>query len=188
MKLTNAAIKIAVLAMGLAQVAEAEIILLEGGGIASADPAYAFQHPSLRSVVFVSPETRQMAILPPSPVFIEPAPLIWRSSTAMPVYPPIGIPGGLNTPAKPSNRDMSNYHLQRAHAFGQGLFYRDTYLSLGGGPVLYGYGYSLGSLGTPYPPPMAPSFNQPARPSNQNMSIYNLERAHRFSMDAYKER
>lgn len=172
---------------GMALPAAAEIVFLDGGQVASADTEYAFQHPSLRSVVFVSPETRQMAILPPAPVFIAQPPLLWRSPTAMPLYPPAGILNGLNTTVRPSNRDMANYSLQRAHGFGQELYYRDTYLNLAGGVPLYGYGYGYGSLGPAYPPAMTPGFNQPARPSNQSMNIYHLERAHRFSMDAYKK-
>jgi hypothetical protein len=38
-----------------------------------------------------------------------------------------------------------------------------------------------------YPPAAsAGGFNQPARPSNRDLNTYNLERAHRFSMDAYR--
>ena len=173
---------------GLALPAAAEIVFLDGGSVASTDAEYAFQHPSLRSVVFVSPETRQMAILPPAPVFLAQPPLLWRSPTAMPLYPPAGILNGLNTTVRPSNSDMANYNLQRAHAFSQESYYRNNYLNLGGvGVPLYGYGYGYGSLGPAYPPPMTPGFNQPARPSNQSMNIYHLERAHRFSMDAYKK-
>jgi hypothetical protein len=166
--------------------AGAEIVFLPGGQVASADEAYAFHHPSLRSVVFVSPETRQMAILPPAgPYVLMPPPLLWRAPTAMPMYPPVVVASGVNSAARPSNLDMNNYNLQRSHAFSQQLYYRDNYLSLGVGPVWYGYGY--GTLGPAYPPSMAPGFNQPARPSNQSMNIYHLDRAHRFSMDAYKK-
>jgi hypothetical protein len=177
------------LLMALALPAGAEIVFLDGGKVASADSEYAYQHPSLRSVVFVSPETRQLAILPPSPIFLAPPPLLWRSPTAMPVFPPAAITNSLYSAARPTNQDMTNYHLQRAHAFSQEAYYRDnTTLNLVGSSVpLYGYGYGYSSFGPAYPPPMVPGFNQPARPSNQSMNAYNLERAHRYSMDAYKK-
>jgi hypothetical protein len=189
MKPRFAGICLSGLMAGLALPAAAEIVFLDGGQVASTDAEYAYQHPSLRSVVFVSPETRQMAMLPPAPIFLAPPPLLWRSPTAIPLYPPAAIANGLNTGTRPSNQDMANYNLQRAHGFSQQLYYRDTYLlNLGGAAVpLYGYGYGYGSLGPAYPPPMTPGFNQPARPSNQSMNIYHLDRAHRYSLDAYKK-
>lgn len=170
----------------LASSAGAEIVFLPGGQVASAEGAYVYQHPSLRSVVFVSPETRQMSILPPvGPYVLTPPPLLWRSPTAMPLYPPVVFVQGVNNPPRPSNRDMTNYSLQRAHAFGQRLYSRNNDFGIGIGPWWYGYGY--GGLGPIYAPPQLPGFNQPARPSNQTMSNYHLERAHRFSMDAYRK-
>lgn len=165
--------------------AQAEILFVEGGKVVSADAAYAYQHPSLRSVVFVSPETRQMAILPPIQLFVAPPPLLWRAPTAMPMYPPpMPHSGGINASSRPSNRDLNAYNLQRAHGFGQELFYRDTFLSLGNSsPALYWYG----GVGPIYPPAQPSGFNQPARPSNRDNTTYNLERAHRFSMDLYKK-
>ena len=39
-----------------------------------------------------------------------------------------------------------------------------------------------------YPPVNnRPGFNQPSHPSNRDNTTYNLERAHRFSMDAYRK-
>lgn len=187
MKSRLAGICLGSLMTGLAMPAAAEIVFLDGGMVASADAEYAYQHPSLRSVVFVSPETRRMAILSPAPVFLAQPPLLWRSPTVMPMFPPAAIANALNTGARATNQDMTNYNLQRAHAFSQELYYRNNALSLvGTGVPLYGYGYGYGSLGA-YPPPMTPGFNQPARPSNQSMNIYHLERAHRYSMDAYKK-
>lgn len=180
----------AALAAGIAAAslpARAEILFLDGGKVVSADAGYAYQHPSLRSVVFVTPEARQMAILPPAPVFIAPPPLLWRAPTAMPVYPPpMPYVGGINYSSRPSNRDLNTYNMQRAHAFSQELFYRDTYLSLGhSNPALIWYSY--GGLGPAYPPPQPAGFNQPARPSNRDNAAYHMERAHRFSMDLYKK-
>lgn len=192
MKSRLAGVCLSGLLAGLALPVAAEIIFLDGGQVASGDAEYAYQHPSLRSVVFVSPETRQMAILPPAPVFVAQPPLLWRSPTAMPIYPQAAIVNGIYTASRPSNRDVANYSLQRAHSFSQDLHSHDSYVSIGGGstPLLvngYGYGYGYGSLGPVYPPPMAPGFNQPARPSNQNLNIYLMDRAHRFSMDTYKK-
>lgn len=166
--------------------ATAEILFVEGGGVASVDTVYAYAHPALRSVVFVSPETRQMAILPPPPVFVQPPPLIWRASSAFPAYPPANPVVAPNAPARPSNRDVTTYNLQRAHGFSQELFYRGTYLNVGATAPLYFPWY--GSAMPAYPPTVGNGgFNQPARPSNRDNTTYNLERAHRFSMDAYKK-
>lgn len=157
--------------------AAAEIVFLGGGRVATVDPDYAYAHPSLRSVVFNSPEARQMAILPPAPVFVPLPPLIWRAQAPFPAYPPPAA-AGFNRPPRPSNRDVTTYNLQRAHGFGQELYYRDGYLNLGG-LTLYPW---LGSTMPAYPPATAG-----ARPSNRDNTTYNLERAHRFSMDAYKK-
>lgn len=170
--------------------ATAEIVFLEGGEVASADAQYAYQHPSLRSVVFLTPETRQMAILPPVVMVVPPPPLLWRSPTSMPIYPPVQILGGFNQPVRPSNQDMNNYTLERAHGFSQEVYYKNNgnRLSLGGSgsPYFYGYGYGYSGYGIPYPPAQPAGFNQPARPSNRDMNNYNLQRAHRFSTDSYK--
>lgn len=169
--------------------AGAEILLLEDGAV-SMDAGSAYVHPTLRSVVFISPEARQMAILPPSPIFVQPPPLLMRAPSPFPVYPPAGAVTGVNSSARPSNRDVTTYHLQRAHSFGQGLYNRDTYLSLGFGTLNNGiqlgttpFAYWGGTVMPAYPPPAPGS----TRPSNRDNTTYNLERAHRFSMDAYKK-
>lgn len=169
-------------------VANAEIVFLEGGKVALAEPEYAYQHPTLRSVVFVTPESRQMAILPPPVTFVPHPMLIWRGSTAMPVYPPPAV-ASFNQPARPTNQDVTNYTLQRAHGFSQEMYNKDNRIggTLSNTPYYYGYSYGYNGLGVPYPPPAPASFNQPARPSNRDMNNYNLERAHRFSMDLYKK-
>lgn len=179
------------LAAGLAAVApaKAEILLLDEGAV-SVDAANVYVHPTLRSVVFISPEARQMAILPPSPVFVQPPPLLMRAPSPFPIYPPASTAVGVNSSTRPSNRDVTTYHLQRAHSFGQGLYNRDTYLSLGFGALNTGiqlgttpFAYWGGTAMPAYPPP-APGAT---RPSNRDNTTYNLERAHRFSMDAYKK-
>jgi hypothetical protein len=170
-----------------------EIVLLPGGAVATVDPDYAYAHPSFRSLVFASPESRQMAILPPAPVFVAPPPLLWRAAASpFPVYPPAAYANGPNSPLRPSNRDINTYNLQRAHAFSQQFYDRNTVLGLGGvSPIYGGYGgyggYLYGGLMPAYPPAAGTGgFNQPARPSNRDLNTYNLERAHRFSMDAYR--
>ncbi|MDP2809902.1 MAG: hypothetical protein Q8O34_07100 [Rhodocyclaceae bacterium] len=180
---------LAVLAAAATAPAGAEILFLEGGRVASAEPDHAYRHPSLRSVVFVSPETRQMAILPPAPVFIQPPPLLWRVPTPFIVPPPGSVAIGINASTRPSNRDVVNYSLQRAHSFSQNLYDKDTYLSLGASSPLSPYWYSYyGAFGPAYPPAAGSGgFNQPARPSNRDITTYHLDRAHRFSMDAYKK-
>lgn len=161
--------------------AVAEILFLEGGNVASAELDRAYAHPSLRSIVFVSPEARQMALLPPSPVFVQPPPLLWRASP-FPIYPPASAIGPLNSSTRPSNRNMTTYHLQRAHGFSQELFYRDTYLNFQIGAPTYPLAYWNYGLMPAYPPNAPGS----SRPSNRDNTTYHLERAHRFSMDAYK--
>lgn len=161
--------------------AGAEIVFLKDGSVVTVESAYAYAHPSFRSVVFNSPESRQVAILPPAPVFVAPPPLIWRAPSPFPAYPPAAA-AGFNSPARPSNRDVTTYNLQRAHGFSQELYYRDAYrdgrLSLGG-LTLYPW---LGSTMPAYAPVTGGS-----HPSNRDNTTYNLERAHRFSMDVYKK-
>lgn len=164
----------------VASAASAEIVLMEHGGAASMEPEYAFTHPSLRSIVFASPQARQMAILPAAPIFVQPPPLLWRAPTPFPPYPPASAPLAPNSSTRPSNRDVTTYHLQRAHGFSQELFYRNNFLMLGtsGGFPLWNNGVM------PAYPPAAPGSN---RPSNRDNATYNLERAHRFSTDNYKK-
>ncbi len=157
--------------------AEAEIVFFAGGRVATVDAEYAYIHPAFRSVVFNSPEARQMAILPPAPIFLAPPPLIWRAPSPFPAYPP-AMAGGFNRTQRPSNRDVTTYHLQRAHSFSQELYYRDGFLNFGN---LTLYPWLTGTMPA-YPPAAAGG-----RPSNRDNTTYNLERAHRFSMDAYKK-
>lgn len=103
----------------LGGVARAELLIVDQ----TAQPDY-YGHPMLRSLVFASPESRAQAILPPAPVFVAPAPLIWRAPGPLTVYPP-AAPPGFNRPGAPSNRDVAAYNLARAHAFGQDLYRRD---------------------------------------------------------------
>lgn len=160
--------------------ASAEIVVAPN---ALAGAFYAYEHPALRSLVFVSPEARQMAILPPAPVFITSPPLLMRAPTAMPTYPPVIMQPGINVPAHPGNRDNVNYILQRAHGFSQNLYREDA--SFYSGAPAYGYGWL--TYGSAYPPVATPGFNQPARPSNRDNATYLMDRAHRFSMDGYRQ-
>ena len=170
----------AFLASLITSIASAEIVLPVGGG--QGEASFAYEHPSLRSLVFISPESRQMAILPPSPVFLMTPPLLMRVPATIPAYPPVTGYPGFNVSSHPSNRDTTTYNLQRAHNFSQDV-YREGVSPYG--DQAYGYGW-LG-YGSNYPPAAAPGFNQPARPSNRDNTTYNLERAHRFSMDTYRK-
>lgn len=140
-----------------------------------------YGHPVLRSLAFISPEMRAKAILPPAPVFVAPPPLIWRAPGVMPMYPP-ATPPGFNRPGSPANRDVAAYNLARAHAFSQNLYRQDGNASLW-------YGATRQTdwlwLGTPaLYPPLAPGLNHP---SNRDNASHLLERAHRFSRDAYRK-
>ena len=171
----------------LATVARAEIVLLSSGKAVSTDSAYIYAHPMMRSVVFSSMEAREVAILPPPPYFVSPPPLLMRAPAPFIAYPPAVYQPGINAPVRPSNRDNATYSLARAHAFSQEFYYADTYANYGTVPVLYASPYGYGVM--PYYPPVnaRTGLNQPARPSNRDNATYNLERAHRFSMDAYKK-
>ena len=169
---------LALLACLIPALASAEIIVPED---VQAETAYPYMHPALRSLVFVSPETRQMTILPPAMIFIPSPPLLMRAPSAMPAYPPVMSAPGFNVPSHPSNRDNVTYNLQRAHNFSQNLYRDNTYLYFGN--VTSAYGWSVyGS--TTYAPPAVPGLNQPARPRDNVTD--NLERAHRFSGDGYR--
>ncbi|MFZ4538730.1 hypothetical protein [Propionivibrio sp.] len=166
--------------------ATAEIVFLEGGRAVSVGSAYVYAHPALHSIVFASPQAREMAILPPSPYFVNYPPLLLRASSPYGAYPPVVYQSGINATARPSNRDVTTYNIGRAHAFSQEYYYPETYANTnqGGPPALYAWPYSV----MPYYPPASGTggFNQPVRPSNRDITTYNIERAHRFSMDAYK--
>jgi hypothetical protein len=172
--------------------ATAEILIWENGK-PSVVANYDYPLPAFNSIVFASPEARQMAILPPGPAFIQ-QPGLWGGWGSVPP-PPARVPDGVNASAHPSNRDVVSYNLQRAHNFRQDLYNRDTYIGLStGAPSGYGYnGYTYyGAFGPAYPayPPSSPvnsgGFNQSSRPSNRDATSYHLNRASRFSMDAYK--
>jgi len=143
-------------------------------------PEY-YPHPVLRSLVFVTPESRAQAILPPAPYFVAPAPLIWRAPN--PIYPPPG-PIGFNRSGAPSNRDVATYSVTRAHLFSQNLYRQGNRgLTFWYGPS--GSTYWLWSLADPlfYPPP-APGMSHP---SNRDNAAYLIERAHRFSQNGYRK-
>ncbi len=162
----------------------AEIILLDGNQAVSVDTAYAYAHPRMRSVVFASPQYRDMAILPAAPYFMGTPPLLMRAPGPLIAYPPVVYQAGINYPLRPSNRDISTYNLARAHAFSQGGYSSGAYANYPVSPFLYASPYGA----MPYYAPVIQSggFNQPARPSNRDNTTYSLERAHRFSMDAYR--
>lgn len=159
--------------------ATAEIVFLDNGQVASVDSAYVYAHPSMRSVVFASPQARAMAILPPVPYFINSPPLLLRAPAPYASYPPVVYQSGINAPLRPSNRDVATYNIERAHSFSQESYYPENSLRLFALP----YGVM------PYYPPVSGSggFNQPIRPSNRDNASYSIERAHRFSMDTYKK-
>ncbi|MEI7614158.1 MAG: hypothetical protein WCK63_14760 [Betaproteobacteria bacterium] len=163
---------------------QAEIILLDGDKAVSVDSSYAYVHPRMRSFVFSSPQYRDMAILPPAPYFMGVPPLLMRAPGPLIAYPPVVYQSGINNPVRPSNRDITTYNLARAHAFSQGYYSPGAYANYAVSPFLYASPYSV----MPYYAPANQSggFNQPARPSNRDNTTYNLERAHRFSMDAYR--
>lgn len=186
-------LRLAVLSRGFcmlafgASPAWAEIILLDNGGVVSSD-AYAYEHPTMRSVVFSSPQARAAAIIPIAPNYVMAQPMLMRSPVPYIAYPPVIYSAGINNPVRPSNRDNVTYSLARAHAFGQAFYDPGSYAG-SAAPMLYAAPYAYGYGIMPYYPPAnpRPGFNQPARPSNRDNTTYNLDRAHRFSMDAYRK-
>jgi len=156
------------------------------------DAAYIYQHPTLRSLVFISPQARQMAILPPPPVFLPTPPLLWRAPSQKSGYPSAAVitAGQLNAPARASNLDLTTYHLLRANAVSQEQFHKAVLLNFNAGSPAAFYVYDVGWLGYSnlYPPPQQAGFNQPARASNNDLTRHHLERAHRFSQDRYQAR
>jgi hypothetical protein len=174
-----AALWLAVASGGL----RAEIVL-----DATAEGPVYYAHPLLHSLVFVSPEKRAQAILPPAPVFVAPPPLIYRAPASPVLYPPARAPG-FNQGASPSNRDASAYSIARAHAFSQDLYRKNGVPPFSGwgwiaypGTGVYSYPYPYYGWNTLYPP-LAPGLNHP---SNRDNASYLIERAHRFSQDAYR--
>lgn len=166
-------------AMIAALSARAELIVTDRG---VPPHEFAYEHPFLRFLVFSSPETRGLAILPPAPTFVAPPPLIWRAPGNMPPYPP-ATPLGFNQSGAPSNRDLTSYSLARAHAMGQELYRRDNAWSRYYGPTT-GFGAPLYGWGVLAYPPVAPGARHP---SNRDNASYLIERAHRFSQDAYRK-
>jgi hypothetical protein len=172
-------------AMLVACGASAELLISDSSMEPQTD--YQFGHPMLHFLVFSSPETRGQAILPPAPVFVAPPPLIWRASGIMPPYPPAS-PTGFNQPGSPSNRDIAGYSLARAHAMGQNLYDRRNnawapLVSPNPSALAWPTPYAWSWGTTPYPP-VAPG---QTHPSNRDNASYLLERAHRFSQDAYRK-
>lgn len=161
--------------------ARAELILLDK---TTAPQEFVHEHPFLRFLVFATPEARGQAILPPAPVFVPPPPLLWRAPVAMPPYPP-ATPLAFNRSGAPSNRDLAIYQLGRAHAMGQNLYRAPTGaflydpVTLWWAPAPSPYGWAFSS----YPPPAPGS----THPSNRDNASYLIERAHRFSQDAYRK-
>lgn len=165
--------------------ANAELLISDNSVEPQAD--FQFGHPMLHFLVFSSAETRGQAILPPAPVFVAPPPLIWRAPSFMPPYPP-ATPTGFNQPGAPSNRDIATYSLARAHAMGQNLYDRRNNAWIaptGAAPSVLSwpppYSWSWGV--NPYPP-VAPG---QTHPSNRDNASYLIDRAHRFSQDAYRK-
>ena len=117
--------------------AVAEIVFLEGGRVVSVESVYVYEHPSLNSIVFSSPQAREMAILPPSPYFVNYPPLLLRASPPYAAYPPVVYQSGINATARPSNRDVTTYNIGRAHAFSQEYYYPETYTNQAATPALY---------------------------------------------------
>ena len=175
---------------------QAEVLLLSSATPETTQPGL-YQHPLFPSLVFINPQTRGQAILPPAPVFVAPPPLLWRAprtadSAAMAIpYPPTASPG-FNRSGSPSNRDLASYNLARAHAMSQRLYRRDTALNLHYGtasrpsPMIW-YGADTWGWNAPYYlhyPPAAPG---QTHPSNRDNASYLIDRAHRYSQDAYRK-
>lgn len=163
-----------------ASTVQAELIVVDKS---VAPQEFIYEHPSLHFLVFSIPEARGQAILPPAPVFVYPPPLIWRAPGTMPPYPPATLPG-FNRPGSPTNRDIAIYNLGRAHAMSQNLYRQDAGLGIYFGPSPSATGLLLGPAWNTWAyPPVAPGSNHP---SNRDNASYLIERAHRFSQDAYR--
>lgn len=167
--------------------AQAEIVLLDDGRAFSVDSSYQHAHPRLSSLVFVSPQARDFTLWPSVSYFVPGAPLLLGVAPPQIAYPPAIYRGGIHPTASPSNRDNVSYSLARAHAFSQDAYSKDSYLRASS-PDYSVRPYAASGFYYPYAPVNATGgFNQPARPSNRDNTSYNLDRAHRFSMDAYKK-
>lgn len=163
--------------------ANAEIVFGEEGQVVSVESAYLYEHPSLRSVVFATPQAREMALLPLPSYFVATSPLLLRAPVPYLAYPPVIYQSGVNATIRPSNGDLTIYNLNRARAFSQEFYYSGE--GLLATPLIYAWPSSIPVL---YPPVGGTGgVNQPLRPSNRDNTTYNLERAHRFRMDSYKK-
>jgi len=174
----------------------AEIIVVDTSRAPQTEVQYGFQHPAMQSLFFVSPQSRRIAMLPANEHHVEMADPLWRAPGLLPAYAPPRQEQGIGVSLLPTNRDNATYTLDRAHAFSANLHDRDreTALFVGGQPMILHAGGLLTPYagayryGVAYPPPQPAGFNQPARPSNRDNATYTLERAHRFSQDAYRKR
>lgn len=172
----------------------AEILVADQGvGVPpAAGDMYRYQHPSLRSLVFSSPESRGQAILPPSPYFVPPPTLIWRAPGSAPIYPYVVQPPGYNRPGNLSAAELARYNLARAQAMRQGLYKKNT-LWLGYSGMYYPNAYmwpapyAWGWVAPPYAPLTPPAATGQSHPSNRDNASYLIDRAHRFSTDAYRK-
>jgi hypothetical protein len=169
----------------LALPAHAEVLVIDH--TITPQPAHLYQHPLLPSLVFVNPESRGQAILPPAPVFIAPPPLIWRAPGTSPAYTSPAL-RAFNQPGNPSNRDMASYNLARAHAMSQNLYRENAPVVLYGGAsslIWYGGAGAFPLLwNIPAYPPVPPG---QSHPSNRDNASYLIDRAHRYSQDAYRK-
>jgi len=157
--------------------AQAELVILDQSVAPQFD---GYVHPALRSLVFLSHESRGQAILPAAPTFIAPPPLMYRApGPVMPLYPLATLPG-FNRSGAPTNLDMAGYSIARAHAMSQDLYRREgSPVYVGANPWFMPYAWPY----APYPPVPAGR----SHPSNRDNNIYLLDRAHRFSQDAYRK-
>lgn len=135
-----------------------------------------YSHPRLRSLVFLTPESRGQAILPPAPVFIAPPPLIWRPAGGVPPYPPNTL-SGFNHSGTPSNSDLAAYNAARAQA----LRHERSFSS--GSSVWFGPHYRDNGFWLT-PSPLNTTLSQRTiRPSNAENARNQIERAHRYTRD-----
>lgn len=164
--------------------AHATLLILD----TSVDAEY-HAHPSLRSLVFVSPEARSLTFMPPAPVFVMPGPLIYRPPSALSPHasPPLPESGRA---AVPQNWGGSAYHIDRAREYRLGpqqseapsiyFYYGGSgYPSASTTRVAPSYGYPPWGWVSPYPPLETGK----AHPSNRDNARHNLERARRYSKD-----
>lgn len=130
-----------------------------------------YAHPLFRSLVFVTAETRAQAILPPAPVFVAPAPLIWRA----PLSPSPPVPPVSERFATSLNTSLAAYSADRAQAMRQGLHRKkSTIVWLG---PLYPEDWLCFGVSSCY----SPAASRLTHPNNLDNARNLAERAHRFS-------